>query len=144
WTTDLRHVWTAIALSFCVCLNYAAASVAVAPPASGERFITVQDEVRAPKEERRVEPEARSREEANRFDEIQRSRELERGTARDANARETAQRAAERRNESGGRFDSEVKLEDHWNRHGRDFGATSPAEYERQANRFLNGPRDPD
>lgn len=39
------------------------------------------------------------------------------------------------------RFGSERQLIDHFTRHGTDFGARSAAEYEAQASRFLNGPR---
>jgi filamentous hemagglutinin len=39
------------------------------------------------------------------------------------------------------RFGSERQLNDHFNRHGSDFGARTAAEYEAQASRFLSGPR---
>jgi len=39
-----------------------------------------------------------------------------------------------------GSFPDPVKLLDHYNRHGADFGAPSPAQYERMADAFLNGP----
>jgi filamentous hemagglutinin len=42
-----------------------------------------------------------------------------------------------------GRFASDGQLQDHFNRHGGDFGARTAAEYEAQANTFLNGPRGP-
>ena len=38
-----------------------------------------------------------------------------------------------------GKFADQNKLQDHYKRHGKDFGARSPAEYEAQADRFLNG-----
>jgi len=37
-------------------------------------------------------------------------------------------------------FGSQEKLIDHFKRHGSDFGAKSPAEYEQQASAFLTGP----
>jgi filamentous hemagglutinin len=42
-----------------------------------------------------------------------------------------------------GRFASDGQLQDHFNRHGGDFGARTAAEYEARANTFLNGPRGP-
>jgi len=42
-----------------------------------------------------------------------------------------------------GSFADDAKLQDHWQRHGGDFGATDAAEYEQQANTFLNGPAGP-
>jgi filamentous hemagglutinin len=39
-----------------------------------------------------------------------------------------------------GQFADTSKLEDHANRHGSDFGASTAAEYEQQANTFTNGP----
>ncbi len=41
-----------------------------------------------------------------------------------------------------GQFADNPKLQDHFNRHGGDFGAGSAAQYEQQANTFLNGSRD--
>lgn len=37
-------------------------------------------------------------------------------------------------------FADTVKLIDHYDRHGTDFGAKSEAEYEQQADSFLGGP----
>jgi hypothetical protein len=42
--------------------------------------------------------------------------------------------------DEGGGFASDEQLQDHFDRHGGDFGATTPAEYEQQADRFLNDP----
>ncbi|MGO9470068.1 MAG: hypothetical protein ACLQVF_38705 [Isosphaeraceae bacterium] len=39
-----------------------------------------------------------------------------------------------------GGFPDSVKLLDHYNRHGADFGAASAAQYEQMADAFLNGP----
>ncbi|WP_221119613.1 hemagglutinin repeat-containing protein [Rhizobium lentis] len=39
-----------------------------------------------------------------------------------------------------GAFGSVAKLQDHYNRHGNDFGAKSAAEYQAQAKAFLGGP----
>lgn len=41
---------------------------------------------------------------------------------------------------SKGTFSDHAML-DHYNRHGQDFGAKTPADYERLADLFLNGPR---
>lgn len=40
-----------------------------------------------------------------------------------------------------GTFIDHAKLQDHFQRHGADFGATTPADYEQQADTFLNGPK---
>ncbi|WP_259665730.1 hemagglutinin repeat-containing protein [Rhizobium binae] len=42
-----------------------------------------------------------------------------------------------------GAFGSVAKLQDHYNRHGNDFGAKSAAEYQAQAKAFLGGPITP-
>jgi hypothetical protein len=39
------------------------------------------------------------------------------------------------------RFADAAKLQDHFDRHGADFGARTPAEYEAQAQAFLTGPK---
>jgi hypothetical protein len=44
---------------------------------------------------------------------------------------------------SGARFADEAKLQDHFARHGGDFGATTASEYQSQADTFLTGPKDP-
>jgi filamentous hemagglutinin len=43
--------------------------------------------------------------------------------------------------DEGGGFASDAQRQDHFDRHGSDFGAATPEEYERQADDFLNGPR---
>ncbi|HUN45611.1 MAG TPA: hypothetical protein VMU85_03780 [Stellaceae bacterium] len=48
------------------------------------------------------------------------------------------------RSGSGARFADQGRLNDHFAKHGSDFGATSAGEYERQADSFLTGPRGPD
>ncbi len=42
---------------------------------------------------------------------------------------------------TGARFADQAKLDDHFNRHGADFGATSSAQYQQMADNFLTGPR---
>lgn len=42
---------------------------------------------------------------------------------------------------TGARFADQAKLDDHFNRHGADFGATSPTQYQQMADNFLTGPR---
>jgi len=37
----------------------------------------------------------------------------------------------------GAKFGSQARLDDHFKRHGHDFGATSAAQYQRQASKFL-------
>ena len=51
-------------------------------------------------------------------------------------------RSAPPPSKAGGFADND-KLLDHFSRHGSDFGATSPSEYQQQANTFLNGTRGP-
>lgn len=41
----------------------------------------------------------------------------------------------------GSSFADNAKLQDHWQRHGTDFGATSAREYQSQASDFLTGPK---
>ena len=40
-----------------------------------------------------------------------------------------------------GRFATDAQLQGHFGAHGGDFGAKTPAEYQQQADTFLNGPR---
>jgi filamentous hemagglutinin len=42
---------------------------------------------------------------------------------------------------TGARFADQAKLDDHFIRHGTDFGATSSAQYQQMADNFLTGPR---
>jgi RHS repeat-associated protein len=42
---------------------------------------------------------------------------------------------------TGARFGDNAKLQDHFNRHGGDFGATSARQYDTMADGFLTGPR---
>jgi hypothetical protein len=42
-----------------------------------------------------------------------------------------------------GRFATDAELQDHFRRHGRDFGTRTPSSYERQAADFLQGRRGP-
>jgi hypothetical protein len=53
-----------------------------------------------------------------------------------------AQEGGDARNRgTGSTFVDQVRLDDHFNRHGADFGATSSAQYQRMADDFLTGPR---
>jgi uncharacterized Zn-binding protein involved in type VI secretion len=63
-------------------------------------------------------------------------------TGAETAAEETAAEGAAER-EAGG-FADEDKLADHFQRHGSDFGATTEAEYEAQADEFLNGEKSAD
>ncbi|MDO9417154.1 hypothetical protein, partial [Pararhizobium sp.] len=42
---------------------------------------------------------------------------------------------------TGARFADQAKLDDHFNRHGADFGATSSTQYQQMADDFLTGSR---
>jgi hypothetical protein len=44
---------------------------------------------------------------------------------------------------TGAKFGDQAKLDDHFQRHGGDFGAKTPAEYQEQADRFLTGSKEP-
>src|SRR5262249_54413329 len=52
----------------------------------------------------------------------------------------TAVAAAAVINAASGHFSCDANLQDHFARHGGDFGAKTATEYEQQAARFLNGP----
>ncbi len=44
---------------------------------------------------------------------------------------------------TGAKFADQVKLDDHFNRHGSDFGATPAADYAQKVDNFLTGPKSP-
>jgi hypothetical protein len=71
-------------------------------------------------------------------------RGIARNTAREDAKQAAAQEAFEGKQTSapsgtGARFGSDAKLKDHFARHGQDFGATTAADYEAQADAFLTG-----
>ena len=130
-----------IILALIVAASGVVAADAVPAPSQGlvgysrsPAITAISDEMRSPRESERLREERSGAKAAEQTREYERTRALERRA-------EGRSASAEDQTDRRGKFVDTEKLEDHWNRHGQDFGATSELEYERQADRFLNGPK---